>query len=145
MMNTPGPGAKIAPNQLWMLAIGSNSLVLALICGVFRTFKNGLRPDLRPFSDLTLSPMTEQDSMHRAQVIMCHGPLTSEDPHVATCVGVALIQHPSQFICKLPEAAWSVDHNAHTIQVAQEYHAFIAHWTAACPLFWEKLKFKGKK
>ena len=121
MMNSPG--AKIAPNDLWVLAAGPNFLVLALIYGVFRTLRNALRP----FSDLTLSPMTEQGSMHRAQVVMHRGPLNPLGPHVASCVGIALIQHPSQFICKLPEAAWSVDHNAHTIQVAQEYHEFLAH------------------
>ena len=135
MFNTPG--ITIEPGELWMLSAGQQSMVLAVVHGVFRAYKGGMKP----FKVCGLSPaapvQNEPDHrVERVQVLMCQGGLV--DPAGMSCVQAGLIQHPVQFVCKFPRTAWEVCPGG-KIKVAPFYHSFIREWVAGQAAYWRHI------
>jgi hypothetical protein len=136
-------GLEIAPNELWMVIVGQQCLALGLVYGVFRAYKNGMRPH----PTLKLSPVGNgQDSMHRAQVVMHRGQFAAGVPGPMPpipCFGPTVLQHPAQFIMKFPQAAWSVDRTLNCIHVDARYYPMISQWNQHAPTLWSRIKSRS--
>ena len=135
MLTIPlGLGCEIAPNELWMLVVGPSCLTLAIVYEVFRPFKNGMRPHPK----LKLSPMSEKDSMHKAQEVMHRGQLATNVP--IPCFGATLLQHSSQFIMKFPMEAWTVNRRTNQILINAAYLPMSAAGSEYAPTHWGEIR-----
>ena len=134
MMNAPG--VEIAINDLWLMMAGPNCLVLAVVYGVFKTYKNGMRP----FFSLPLSPVNGESGVQRVQVMMYK---LEQDQSALLCFPYfdpTVIQHPAQFICRFPQKMWFVDYTSNCVHLDCKFHLYVSQWNQYCPVHWQKMK-----